>query len=369
MQILRLLLASGAKEDSLDKRQETPLHKAASRGHVEIVVLLKENGSNTEIRNLDGEVPLSNAINRGRESVVRFLLQHINKEDLQDSESAFLHAAVRVANSNVIELLLDAGIDVNIKDKHSRTAFSYMEKKCERSICEALLDKGADVNARGTDGATLLHKMATVDDLASMQYLLDRDANVDSLTDESDTVLHYAVAHGGHEDVFKFLLDNGADIEARNKLGETPLLKAVDCWRSQNTLGLLHQMKAQLEVRNNDGLTPLQIAIQKQNAGLTLSSLRRGADASVKTNDGLDLSQLAETSFLDSFASYRRKEIQKLRYPIYAMTRDDNLLQQLTGSLEAAAIQKIDYIHFWLQNFGVKESSQTEERPVGLTHD
>ena len=181
-QIVQLLLASNAKVDILDEKQETPLHKAASRGHAELVVLLKENGSNTEIRNLDGAVPLSNAIHRGRESVVQFLLKHIDKEDLQDSKSAFLHAAVQAANSKIVMLLLDVGIDVNIEDAHGRTAFSYMERKCERSICEALLDKGADVNARGTDGATLLHKMATVDDVASMQYLLDRDANVDSLT-------------------------------------------------------------------------------------------------------------------------------------------------------------------------------------------
>ncbi len=360
MQILQLLLASNAKVDILDKKQETPLHKAASRGHVDIVILLKENGSNTEIRNLDGAVPLLNAIHRGQESVVRFLLKCINKENLQDTESAFLHAAVQVANSNIVMLLLDTDIDVKIMDKHGRTAFSYMEKQCDRSIYEALLDKGADVNARGADGATLLHKMATVDDLASMQYLLDRDADVGSLTNESDTVLHYAVAHGGHEDVFKFLIDHGANIEARNKLGETPLLKAVECWRSQTTIGLLHKMNAQLEVRNNYGLTPLQLAVQKQNAGLTLDLLRRGADASVKTNDGLDLSRLAETSFLVHFASYRRKRIQKLGYSYWAMRRDDNLLQGFEGRLETAAIQKIDYIQSSLQKFGVKDESQFE---------
>lgn len=369
MKILRLLLASGAEMDILDKKRETPLHKAASGGHVETVVLLKENGSSTGIRNVDGAVPLSKAILRGRESVVQFFLKHISKEDLQDSESAFLHAAVQVANSNIIMSLLDADIDVNVKDKYGRTAFSYMEKKCDRAIWEKLLDRGADVNARSADGATLLHKMATVDDIASMQYLLDRDADVDSLTNESDTVLHYAVAHGGHEDVFQFLLDNGADIEARNKFGETPLLTAVACWRSQTTIGLLQKMKAQLEVRNNDGLTPLQVAIKKQNAGLTLDLLRRGADASVKTNDGLNLFQLAETSFLERFAMYRRQGIQKVQYSLYALTRDDNVLQKFSGPLEAAAIMKIDCIHACLRKHGVKDESQSEERPAELPQD
>ena len=218
--------------DILNKKQETPLHKAASKGYVDIVMLMKENGSNTEIRNLDGAVPLSNAIHRGRESVVQFLLEHINKEDLQYSENAFIQAAVQVANSNIVMLLLDADIDVNIQDKYGRTAFSYIETNCDRSIREALLDRGADVNVRNANRGTLLHKMATVHDIAAMQYLLDRDADIDSVTNDADTVLHYAVAHGGHEDVFKFLLENVADIQARNKLGETPLLKTVDCWRS-----------------------------------------------------------------------------------------------------------------------------------------
>ena len=369
MQILRLLLASGAEMDILDKKRETPLHRAASEGHVETVVLLKEKGSSIGIRNVDGAVPLLKAILRGRESVVQFFLKHISKEDLQDSESAFLHAAVQVANSNIIMSLLDANIDINVKDKHGRTAFSYMETKCDRAILEKMLDMGADVNARSVDGATLLHKMATVDDITSMQYLLDRGADVDSPTDESDTVLHYAVAHGGHEDVFQLLLDNGADIEARNKLGETPLLKAVACWRSQTTIGLLQKMKAQLEVRNNDGLTPLQVAIKKQNAGLTLDLLRRGADASVKTNDGLNLVQLAETSFLERFAMDRRKGIQKAQYSFYAMTRDDNLLQKFPGLLEEAAIYKIDFIHELLRKSGVKDESRSEERPAELPQD
>lgn len=45
--------------------------------------------------------------------MIRFLLKHIDKENLRDPESAFLHAAVRVANSNIVMLLFDTDIDVS----------------------------------------------------------------------------------------------------------------------------------------------------------------------------------------------------------------------------------------------------------------
>ena len=371
IQVLRLLLSSGAAVDVQDNRKETPLHKAASRGLTEVVVLLREYGSDTEIRNSDSAVPLLNAVSGGREAAVRLLLKYTTREDLQNTESAFLHAAVRAKNSTIVALLVDAVLDVNMKDKHGRTAFSYIGSKCDRSVCEALLDKGANVNARDEDGATLLHKSATADDLDTMQLLLDRGADVDSLTNDSDTVLHYAVAHGGHEDVFKFLLDNGADIEARNRIGETPLLKAVSSWRSQTTIGLLHKMNANLEARNDQKLTPLQVAIQRQNAGLTLDLLRRKADISVQTDDGQGLMELAERSFLENFIGFRRKGSQKSNYQLYALTtgRDDNLLQKYPGVLEQAMIQKVDMIQEILQAFGVKGEAYPKTKPEKHTQD
>ena len=360
MQAVQLLLASKAQLDMLNRERETSLHQAASQGHIEVVALLKEYGSNYRIRDLDGAVPLSKAIERGQESVVRFLLKHMNQEDLQNPDNAFLHAAVRVKNPAIVVLLLDSGIDLEILDKHGRTAFSYTSSDCDKSIYEAFLEKGTNINARVGDGATLLHEMATVGNLAAMQYLLDRNADVHELTNEGDTVFHYAVAHGRHTDVFQFLLDNGADIEARNKLGETPLHKAVECWRNQDTIDLLYKMNAKLEVRNNKGQTPLQVAVENQNAGLTLELLRKGADFNVKTDEGHDIFYLAERSFEKHMISYRRQKIQKVQYSTWAITRDDDMLQNFPGNLEQAAIIKIDLITEWLGEYGVKEDGAKE---------
>ena len=292
--------------------------------------------------------------------MVRFLLKHMNQEDLQNPDNALLHAAVRVKNPAIVVLLLDGGIDIEILDKRGRTAFSYTSSDCDKSIYEAFLEKGTNVNARVGDGATLLHEMATVGNLAAMQYLLDRNADAHELTNEGDTVFHYAVAHRGHKDVFQFLLDNGADIEARNKLGETPLHKAVECWRNQDTIDLLYKMNAKLEVRNNKGQTPLQIAVENQNAGLTLELLRKGADFNVKTDEGHDIFYLAERSFEKHIISYRRQKIQKVQYSTWAITRDDDMLQKFPGNLEQAAIIKIDLITEWLGEYGVKEDGAKE---------
>ena len=368
-----LLLSNKARVDMLDRSQETPLHKAASQGHLQVVTLLEGNGSNVRARNKNGEMPLLKAIEAGEESVVRFLVTHMTKEDLQDSVNAFLHAAVRVKGAKIVTLLLEAGIDVQIRDKrgkHGRTAFSYISEHGDKSIHEALLDRGADVNTRDPQGVTLIHKFAAANDLPTMQYLLDRRADINSCTEEGDTILHYAASHGGRGDVYRFLLDRGANIEARNKLGETPLHKAVEFWRSQTTIRLLRERNANIEVRNYKGQTPLQIAIQDQNAGLTVCLLALGARFDVLTIEGHGLLHLAEASFLEHFTAYRRLKIQRMPYRVWLQSgfdnkifRDDNCFQKFSGSLEEVTIQKIDCIKEALIEVGAKTDPPPQSKP------
>ena len=311
-------------------------------------------------------------IEAGEESVVRFLITKMTKEDLQDSVNAFLHAAVRVKGAQIVTLLLEAGIDVQIRDKrgkHGRTAFSYISEYGDKSIREALLDKGADVNTRDPQGVTLIHKFAAANDLPTMQYLLDRGADINSCTEEGDTILHYAASHGGRGDVYRFLLDRGANIEARNKLGETPLHKAVEFWRSQTTIRLLRERNANIEVRNYKGQTPLQIAVQNQNAGLTVFLLVLGARFDVLTVEGHGLLHLAETSFLEHFTAQRRENIQRMPYAVWQQSGfdnkifpDDNYFQKFTGSLEVT-IQKIHCIKKALNEVVAKADPPPKTKP------
>jgi FOG: Ankyrin repeat len=53
--------------------QRTPLHIAASKGKLEIVKTLVENGANLEITNLNGRTPLYSAIESSRTEIIKYL--------------------------------------------------------------------------------------------------------------------------------------------------------------------------------------------------------------------------------------------------------------------------------------------------------
>lgn len=54
--------------------KRSPLHFAASKGKVDFVKLLIDNGAKTETKNINGETPLHFAVKKGRADVVKYLI-------------------------------------------------------------------------------------------------------------------------------------------------------------------------------------------------------------------------------------------------------------------------------------------------------
>jgi hypothetical protein len=70
------LLASGARADArLSKGGETPLMRAAARGHLEVARLLLDAGADASARRADGFTPLILAVFFGHEQIVSLLLE------------------------------------------------------------------------------------------------------------------------------------------------------------------------------------------------------------------------------------------------------------------------------------------------------
>ena len=67
-----------------------------------------------------------------------------------------LHFAIYKDNSEIVELLIDKGADVNAKAVGGQTPLHVNTIQLE--VAELLIDKGADVNAKSDDnGDTPLH--------------------------------------------------------------------------------------------------------------------------------------------------------------------------------------------------------------------
>ena len=67
---MQLLLNAGANSEARDRRGDTPLLRAASKGHVSSVKILLDNGAQVNAKSRAGDTALLRAINFKQSDVV-----------------------------------------------------------------------------------------------------------------------------------------------------------------------------------------------------------------------------------------------------------------------------------------------------------
>jgi uncharacterized protein len=95
-------------------------------------------------------------------------------------------------------------------------------------VAEMLLAHGADVNARATNdlGSSPLLWAITGQDVAAITVLLEHGADINETTTAGSTPLHKA-AVVGNAALVRLLLACGAEVNARNSGGQTALAHAL----------------------------------------------------------------------------------------------------------------------------------------------
>lgn len=239
-----------------------------------------------------------------------------------------LHMAAEWGLCEVVELLLDAGEDVDsvaedgtvplvslIGSKHVNR--EDMEKICKlliarkanvnaarvsdgatallmaaqdgyEGVAKALIDAGADVNARSTrcSGWTTLHYASHGNHVSLAKLLLEKGANSGAIsTDTEDgwAALHVAARYGNIE-VAKELVENGAPIEQPStSYGATPLMVSAG-WNRLKTMEMLLDKGAEINaVRTKDGWSALHNAARFGHHDLVVRLLERGACPNLRT--------------------------------------------------------------------------------------
>jgi hypothetical protein len=140
--ILRLLLEHGADVDSLNKYGETPLHRASWNGKLDAGHTLLDFGADINAQNEDHWTPLFHAVFHGH---AEFALMLIECGAVIGAQSVFgstpLHAAVRGGDIQAVQLLLGYGADVIARDNRGWTPSRW---KSTKEIVELLAEYGAE---------------------------------------------------------------------------------------------------------------------------------------------------------------------------------------------------------------------------------
>lgn len=154
-------LLDHGEEQSLklyDSSKRQPLHHAVSKGHADICELLVKRGAPINGRSGYKETPLFIAAFRGNADICRILLAAKARPNMKcNRDKTALHVAADENAAEVwgsiedrikiVEMLIDAGIDIESRDDMDATALHYAAYLKDARLLPVLLHAGADIGA------------------------------------------------------------------------------------------------------------------------------------------------------------------------------------------------------------------------------
>ena len=171
-------------------------------------------------------IALLEAVEKGYTYRLRRLLADGADVDYSDDDhggSTALHLAVHEGFKETVELLIEAGSDINARAPGMGTPLHEAVRREKIDILRTLLaTPGIDVEATDSTESTPLHAAAIADNPEVLTAIVAHGCRINPVNRDRSTPLHYAAWHGRAAKV-RSLVDAGASCNAKNELGCIPL--------------------------------------------------------------------------------------------------------------------------------------------------
>jgi len=239
----KLLVEAKADVNEPDANSISPLIMAITNNHVDVAKLLLENGADPKAADLWGRTPLWTSVD------LRDL--EVGKTGEQRSGDQKVD---RAAALELINILLDRGVDVNIRTKEIPPAKRY------------IMSLG-DLSWVDFTGQTPFVRAALSGDVTVMRLLLQHGADPNIPTNSNTSALMaaagvnwvvgqtYTESEASLIEALKLCIEKGGDVNAKNSMGLTAVMGAANRG-SDDVLQFLVQQGAKLDVKDNEGRTP-----------------------------------------------------------------------------------------------------------------
>lgn len=235
---------------------------------------------------------LCDALRKKDVSSVKTLLQQGADPNVREEETGFsaLHVATLTDSQQEWEvvaelagLLIEAGANVNGDPSHEATPLRTAAFSGNTGLIQLLLNAGADVNLDGQ--AVIVSAVAGVNTHETLPILLAAGADPNAANSDGTSSLMYAVQQGSSDydlQVFHTLIQAGAELNAQNNKGDTALIYAVKSGNTQYVRALL-EAGADPNMQNCYGATALMYAaFARQSTDIARLLLEGGADTAIQ---------------------------------------------------------------------------------------
>ncbi len=153
--------------------EDTPLHVSSYNGHLNIVKLLIEKGSDVNFRNRRKQTPLHLAIFNGHSDVIEYLISKGADIDAPENEGSNPASwAAYTGQIKILEILMKLGANIHGKDHANNTCLHWAAYKGHTDIVELLVNLSADPNEKNSRGETPLDCAVSTGKIETVLFLL-----------------------------------------------------------------------------------------------------------------------------------------------------------------------------------------------------
>lgn len=153
LDIAQLLIAHGANVNATRDYNITPLHWAKS---IQMARLLLQHGAAVSPRDEGGKTPFQNAVLSGDLDFVNLFIEY--GAEIQIVDNLYGQTPLHIVpNAQVLKRLLELGLPVNVASRTGNTPLLNAVTRGNKEMVQLLLDYGADVAIRNQHGINPVH--------------------------------------------------------------------------------------------------------------------------------------------------------------------------------------------------------------------
>ena len=281
--VCQVFIGAGAGVETKNDEGYSPLHMASCLGALTTVKMLVEAGADVRATDAVRATCLILAGCFGHTDIVRYLvgLPEVDLNHQDSNNCTALHVAVESKHADVVQVLIDAGADIEMKTNKGHSPLDVASVSGALTTMKMLVKAGADIRDTDTNGCRCLILAAYFGHTDIMRYLVGLP-EVD--LDHKCTALHAAV-QVNHPDIVQVLIDAGTDIEMKNNDGRSPLHMA-SCLGALTTVKMLVKAGVDLDQRDGNNFTALRAAVKGKHADVVQVLIDAGADIETKDAEG-----------------------------------------------------------------------------------